>query len=314
MIVLDERRIQANRRDICFWTVEPTEEEELAQGSTFSESASDESETPRSPESERSFPTTPKRTDGNQCVANTDKMQPLPQSDALQTPKKSTFTEEEHFADRFMKWFAKQILKPQVQGVIVTLFLIIFGGMLYCATQLTQEFDYIDMVPKDSYLRHYFGAVDDYTVRSGLYPYVFFRDVDQSDPTIQDQMQAYLDDLTESSAITHQPVYFWLRDFKGFVADNEATFGNMTFNEQIGEFFKDPGWEDLYGEHVVISKEDGHIIESRCIAYVDVDMRTTKAGIDMLSHMREVSGRQPINQDRDDWAFFTYSDEYHILE
>ena len=309
LVVIDERRIQANRRDVCFWTIEPEaedEEEDLAQGSTFSVS-DDSSETPRSPGAETSMD-----------KSDTKKVPPTTLTlNKPQKPKKGTrkSAPEEHFADRFMKWFAKQILKPQIQGVVVTAFLIIFGSMLYCATQLTQEFDYIDMVPKDSYLRGYFGAIDDFS-QKGIYPYVFFRDVDQSDPIIQDQMQAYIDDLTASSAISEMPAYFWLRDFKQFVSENDATLGNMTFNEQIGEFFRDPGWEDLYGEHVVISKEDGHVVESRCIAYVDVDMRKTKPGLAMLERMREVTSRQPINQDRDggDWAFLTYSDEYHLLE
>ena len=156
LVVLDERRIQAKRRDICFWTVEPEDDEEaddLANGSTWSDSG-ESSEAPRSPGAE----TVASKEDNNDA-----KKPPTTLTLNIPTkPKKgqSKSVQEEHFADRFMKWFAKQILKPQIQGVVVTAFLIIFGGMLYCATQLTQEFDYIDMVPKDSYLRSYYGAID----------------------------------------------------------------------------------------------------------------------------------------------------------
>jgi len=314
LVVLDERRIAANRRDICIWSIEPYEDDDEAE--VPSTNTFDTTVLPQSPDSKSSIPSTlatPPQvsTDDESSVADKSNDTEVP---SKQTKVPTKMQEKEHFADRFMKWFAKKILLKSVQVVVVASFLIIFGGMLYCATQLKQEFDYIDMVPKESYLRDYYTALDDYTIRNGLNVYVFFRDVDQSDPVIQEQMEAYLEDLYDANAIAHPPVYFWLRDFKGWVSDNNVTLGNLTFNEQIGEFFKDPSWEDLYGEHVALSKEDGHVVESRCIAYVDVDMRTTEAGTAMLENMRKVTARQPVNQDKDDWAFFTYADDYHILE
>jgi len=222
--------------------------------------------------------------------------------------------QSDHFADRFMNWFAHQLLKPRVQGFVVVVFLALFASMLCMTTFLKQEFNYIDMVPKDSYMKNYYQALTTYSERRGLDIYVFFRDVDQSDPDMQDQMEAYVNDLVDSGAVAHQPAYFWLRDFKQYVEENNEKLGNRTFNEQILHFFKNPSWEDLYGEHVVYNKTTGDVSMSRLTAYVDVDMQNSKDGTDMLAHMQMVSGRQPINQDgREDWAFFTYSDDYHIL-
>ncbi|CAB9516753.1 Pick C1-like protein 1 [Seminavis robusta] len=303
LIVLDERRIQANKKDICFWSV-AEKDDCLQQGETFSDNED-------SPVKQPNDNTIRTNTD-EEAVVEKGIVEKVPSKSLPQDDLEPYVAEKTHFADRFMYWWAKRMLRPFNQGIVVVLFLVVLATSLIAATRLKQEFNYIDMVPNDSYLKDYFTAIDDYTVRNGLYVYVFFRDVDQSDPDVQQQMLDYIDDLNDSDAIAHYPVYFWLRDFNQFVADNPK-LADLTFNEKIATFFKDPGWEDLYGEHVVIS-DDGSVIESRCVAYVDVNMQKSKDGTDMLKEMRAVSSRQPINQGKEHWPFLTYSDEYHILE
>ena len=128
-------------------------------------------------------------------------------------------------------------------------------------------------------------------------------------------MQAYVDDLTYSGVISGPPVYFWLRDFRNFMAQTENfDLSLQPFNEQIAAFFSDEGWQELYGEHVAISDDDGSIMESRVVAYIDVDLSSSRAGTDLLDKLRAVSGRQPVNEGRDEWAFLTYADEYHLWE
>jgi Patched family len=310
-VILDERRIQANRKDVCIWSVadnnnDNNNTESIQEADTFPDNGdilvNGEMTT---------------RTITDKSSSN-DFENDVPQK--IVSPKKSIRSkrdpcvpEQEHFADRFMNWFARKLLQPVNQGIVIVVFLLVLSGSLIAATKLKQEFNFIDMVPDDSYMRNYMVALDDYTNRNGLYVYVFFRDVDQSNPEIQQQMLDYVDDLTDSKAIAHYPVYFWLRDFLQFVAENNATLGSVTFNDQIGTFLKDPGWEDLYGEHVVVS-EDGSVFESRCVAYVDVSIQVTKEGTDMLKSIREVDARQPVNQGQDEWTFLTYSDDYHIFE
>lgn len=294
LVVLDERRIQNKKLDICFW----------------SSGASSDLEETTSEESDESGPSSNTDSDTGYDVERSEPRKKITTS--------KQYGPEPHFADRFMNWFAKQLLKPSMQATVIVAFLAILGGSIYSATYLRQQFNYIDLVPKDSYLRKYYRALDDYTHRGGLYIYVFFRFVDQSDPEIQNQMQGYVQDLVQSKAIAEPPTYFWLRDFKEFVAE-DTKLANMTFEEQIAIFLDDPGNKDLYGEHVVIEKNKtspdyGKVIESRCIAYVDVNLQNSKQGTKMLTEMRDVTRRQPINQARDDWPFFTYADEYNLIE
>jgi Patched family len=306
LIVLDERRIQANRKDICIWSVAADKAEDIQEADTFPDNGG----------SPINLEVTT-RTITEQSSTN-DLEQDGPQK--IAKPKKSRrgkydefIPQREHFADRFMYWFALRLLRPVNQAIVIVVFLLLLSVSLIAATKLKQEFNYIDMVPADSYLKDYMLALDDYTNRNGLYVYVFFRDVDQSSPEVRQQMLDYVDDLTDSKAIAHYPVYFWLRDFNLFLDANNATLGDLTFNEQIASFLKDPGWEELYGEHIVV-REDGSVFESRCVAYVDVNIQVTKDGTDMLKHMREIDSRQPINQGQDEWTFLSYSDEYHIFE
>jgi Niemann-Pick C1 protein len=67
-----------------------------------------------------------------------------------------------------------------------------------------------DMLPDDSYLKDAFDAIDDYQARSGAAPFVYFRYVNQADPAIQDQMTQYVMDLVEIESIEEEPEEFWL--------------------------------------------------------------------------------------------------------
>lgn len=309
LIVLDERRIAANKLDVCFWSEGPSNDDILP-GGTFEDSADSPTHAQLTNSSDASMSDTPKP---HPKLQTTDSCLFKPQrQESRKIPK---INEKAHFADRFMYWFSKKLLIPRVQTFVVVLFLFVLMGSVCCATRLRQQFNYVDMVPDDSYMKDYHQAQIDYTHRSGVYTYVFFRDVDQSDPAIQDQMMNYVEDLTNSGAIDHYPVYFWLPDFKEYVASNQDTLGNMTFEAQIAEWFKDPTIDDLYGEHVVVDKEDGTVTQSRCVAFIDTDLQNVQAGTDMLTDIRAVDTRQPINHDgRARWAFLTYADDYHILE
>jgi Patched family len=301
LIVLDEQRIAANRLDVCFWATRPTPDA-LAVGDTFEETES---------------PTNTRVSASSDSLGSEDG-RPVQNTAVKQrrvSRKIQPIEEKAHVADRFMYWFANKLLLPKVQVFVVALFLFVLMGSISAATRLRQKFNYVDMVPSDSYMKDYFEAMDEYTHRTGIYTYVFFRDVDQSDPIIQDEMMNYVEDLTTSGAIAHYPVYFWLKDFKEYVQDFKDILGELTFEEQILEFFKVPGFEDLYGEHVAYNETTGEVWESRCVAYVDVDLQDTKDGSEMLNSIRHVDARQPINNDgRERWAFLTYADDYHMIE
>ena len=233
----------------------------------------------------------------------------------------TTNTEDtvQHPADRIMGWFAVQILKGWFQCLSLMLFAALSVASIYFATKLEQQFDFTDTVPHDSYLKAYYSSLSRYTETSGVHSNAYFRDVDQSDPAIQQQMLAYMDDLIADGNVD-RPAYFWLLDFKTFVTDREQEdlfFGNMTFEEQMDDFLSVPIYQTLYKE--AIGREfsgpvGGRVWETRCNIHINVDRQDSKATVDMLANLRSISGQQPINQDVDDWRFFTYDNVYHLYE
>ena len=169
------------------------------------------------------------------------------------------------------------------------------------------------MLPDDSYLKDAFNALDDYQARSGAAPFVYFRNVDQSDPAIQEQMTKYVMDLVTIDAIQEPPDDFWLWDFQNYTENASNDFRNLSFEEQLVKFLEEPAFRETYEDHIV--HENGKISASRCLIFMDnVDWDEVKQQIDALHDQRDVTKAQAINKGRDDWFFFTYFGGYDIWE
>ena len=312
ILVLDERRIQANRMDWC--TCVRVEE---ASNNGSSENKMDQNrqrepetiELADDPQFENALATDEENDDDN----SNHSVLAAPRSEESNDGNSEERYTKTHPADRFMSWFATQLLKPKFQVLAVLAFCFVLGGSIYNATQLRQEFDFTDLVPKDSYLKRYYRAKEMYST-VGLYNYAIFRDVDQSDPAIQEQMEKYVNDLaTEGPA--DEPTYFWLRDFKAFM--NEPENKNLTylsFEDQIREFLDVPFNNELYDSHIGRPTGGGTVFESRVQLHVNVDLTDSKDATEMLASLRKVSKAQEINRGQKDWKFFTYDSEYHMYE
>lgn len=86
----------------------------------------------------------------------------------------------------------------------------------------------------------------------------------------------------------------------------------MTIQEQINLAFSVPAIQETYGRHVVFDDE-GRITASRCFTYLEnIDLNVVRQQIDLLKAQREITERQPINQGSDDWSFFTFERLYFI--
>ena len=80
------------------------------------------------------------------------------------------------------------------------------AGSLVGVSTLEQHFDMNDMVPKDSYIRGYYTSLRHFSkTRNGMASYAFFRDMDQSDRGVQQQMLQFVDELAETGAIAAVP-------------------------------------------------------------------------------------------------------------
>ena len=277
LLALDERRIQAKRRDCCCCV--PIRENEEEEG----------------------------------CKpANVVDHIPA-KEDAVHLPPLEMH--ELHWSDRCMAWYADKLLHPISQLLVMVAFFLLLVVSVYFTAQMTQEFDMNDMVPHDSYLRGYYSSLKQYSkTRNGIPSYVFFRDLDQSQPEVQYHMLQFVDDLADKGAIASHPTNFWLQDFLNFVNETTA-MTNTSFNDQIESFINVPLYRTLYHDHIV-RDSNGTITESRCEAYINVDISDAKAGIRELKRLEEIARSQPANEGLDghEWTMFTYNDMYNLWE
>ncbi|CAB9508257.1 Pick C1-like protein 1 [Seminavis robusta] len=290
LIVLDEKRIQANRMDYCTCFTVPQDDDD-----------DDDHKKNNNQQDENN---------GGELV---EEAQQQHEDEPTTT---TTAPQQTHIADRLMGWWSNQLLKPAVQTIAMLAFLGLSAASIYFATKLDQEFDFTALVPADSYLKEYYDSLDDYTKVTGMMTQAYFKDVDQGDRNIQKQMVQYIDELVATGEVA-EPAYFWLRDFTLYsnqqYSESNGTFPSMNFDQQINEFLKDPIYYELYDEDIGRSRQRT-VQETRVNLRMLVDAKDSKASVDMLSAVREVSGAQPINQGIDDWKFFTYSGEYHVYE
>jgi predicted RND superfamily exporter protein len=217
--------------------------------------------------------------------------------------------------DRFMEWYAPTLLLPWVQVLVIVTFCAILAACSVSTTHLQQAFDFTEVLPADSYITPFVKAFEYYSVRTPVAPDVYFRFVDQSDVVVQDQMIQFVDDLVGIDSIVEEPDFFWLRDFRSFVAaSNASDIGEETFHIQLEHFLSDPLYFKLYGDDIV-RDEAGTILASRCTLYMgQVDLEDVNNQKKALEDQEDVSGAQPINQGSHTLKFFTYDEKYNIWE
>ena len=142
------------------------------------------------------------------------------------------------------------------------------------------------MLPDDSYLVDAFDALDAYQARSGAAPFVYFRNVDQSDLDVQRQMEDFVMDLVEIDAILEPPEDFWLWDFQRYNETSGADFQALPFEEQIVQFLAEPAYRERYEDHVV--HENGKISTSRCLIFMgtndELSLRAKSALVECISN------------------------------
>ena len=264
-IVMDERRIMANRRDCftCFQVVE--QDNEAAQ-----EQADDR------------------------------------RLDMDDGPVESA-------ADKLMLRYAKFLLKPWVKAAVVCVFLTFSVLCAFSAAKMRQKFDITELLPKDSFVTSYLNAEKAYSSRKQTSYDIYFRNVNQSDPEIQQQMRDFIKDIVDGmDSILSMPERFWLDDLEDYVG--LANLQDLPFDEQVDRFLSVPLINEFYGGQIS-RNEDGVIIASRVKVDADgLDLSDVKAQINALKQQEDITQRQPINKGRSKPAFYTYSSEYRLWE
>jgi len=167
--------------------------------------------------------------------------------------------------------------------------------------------------------------------RVSLNPFFFVhvgysRDVDQSDPDIQQQMTQYVQELADLPQIGEGPPFFWVRDFPALAESDEAAelgfdVSNLTFNEKIDVALSIPQVRQVFAQDIVRDKESGNITASRTYLQLrHVNMYEVTNQIDMLLDQRRITQSQPINSPENvkanggELPFFTFDDLYYFWE
>jgi Niemann-Pick C1 protein len=292
-MVLDERRVQTRRKDICFWIVMPDDDDEEEKAEEKEHDAQRHDHEPKNAASTESN-ATPIRLTGYEKSAQ----------------------------ERFMGWYADKLLHPASKAFVLVLFAAYTAGCIYSTALLTQQFNVENYVPKDSHVQTFFVNFEQY---SSLFRaiQVYFRNEDQSDPVIQQQMIAYTEELAQMDQIGAPPMFFWLRDFADMANNPEfeeqaLALGlqkNATFEEQIDSALSIPEVRDVYGEDIVRDPDTGVIISSRCYLYLrKIDMESIPNQISLLLDQRKITQNQPINTGKKEASFFTFDDLYFFFE
>ena len=212
--------------------------------------------------------------------------------------------------DSLMKRYTRFLLRPVVQGIVLTLFAALFGTCLYRATNLSQQFAFTDVLPEDSYVPDFYRSVDRYTDRSVLSVLVVFRDVNQTDPEIHTQMKAYVDDL--SSANNTRMDGCWVHIYNETLKENPDV-ALLPFDEQIDFFRIDSDFNEAIDKFVQFA-DDGSINISTCRISVSVAFDSVEQQIASLQQQRDATARQPINNGSVDGAFFSYEENFQLWE
>ena len=280
LLVLDEQRIQQRRRDACVCVTVVVGEEE-------SQRVNDN--------------------DDEEGEADQEQLQEPPQDKAIHNP---------NFVDRFMGWYSETLLNPIIKGIVLIVFAALFAVCAYSSSKLRQEFEVTELLPRGSYVTSFLDAFDRYSSRA-LPIYAYFRNIDQSDDNMQQQMIRYMEDLAALDQFGDPP-FCWVRDVRELLdTDQEVNtlVGNLTFHEQLQVLLSIPSVREVYGDNIVFD-DNGDIVASRCILYAeklnvdDVDEQT-----DLLHAQKEVTANQPVNKEKpDEWSFFTYDDLYLTWE
>jgi len=215
--------------------------------------------------------------------------------------------------DRVMEAYGRFLLNKWVRLVTIIIFAVFSCLCAYSTTSLRQDFDVIELLPNDSYLASYYKAQRAYASTQQLSIGVFFRNVDQSDPDIQQQMNDYVDQLVDGlDAVGSPPEFFWLNHLGEFT----ATMGisDEPFEAQLDAFLGVDVIDEFYGGSI-IRDESGGIVYSKVTLKLDqLDVSNVRQQIRTLNQQRKISKRHPINQGRGENAFFTYSTEYKTWE
>ena len=189
-------------------------------------------------------------------------------------------------------WLADRYV-PQLTskaGIAVTLVVFTaFTGMnVYGISQLTENFDPVDLVPDESYARIFINKARsfelmewDYYMTAGMY----YEDVDYHKPEVQDAIVALETDALANKHTDDAFIFSWMAAFRSWANDSEYDNAAI-FSAAVQDFLED-GANAAYRDHILF-KTDGTIMMSRSILY-HIDVAETDGKIAAMHEMTKTT-------------------------
>jgi hypothetical protein len=133
----------------------------------------------------------------------------------------------------------------------------------------------------------------------------YFRNVNQSDPAIQDQMRSFLDDLSALPHVSGSPPFCWVQQFPSFQKLYARELENLTVSEQIKEALSIPALNELYGPDIIIDHVTGEIVASRCWIFMRaLDLDDVHDQLEFYEDQNALARAQPVNANSKALSFF----------
>ena len=145
LLVLDERRVQAHQQNCCFWRPVPRDEDSLEDDEDNIMDSDDYNDEHDDSSSEGSVI----MTDSMMADEEDDDVPPTSRRRKTRRRHRPRYRRgrrnkpavpEEHFSERFMIWYSKQLLRPISKALVLFAFSCYFGFCLYRATLLTRKY------------------------------------------------------------------------------------------------------------------------------------------------------------------------------
>jgi predicted RND superfamily exporter protein len=208
-----------------------------------------------------------------------------------------------------MVWYASIILQPITQAIVIIGFVALFVASAISASKLTEEFNFKDALPRDSYILDFTEAYSKTTSTGLIEPYVYFRYVDFG-PDTRVQMRNYLSELANSSIFAGPPRLFWL----DFFELSAGSVPDLNFTAQMDHFLSNEMYAYLFARDIS-RDENGNVVASRVRMRINVDIENAKDQIAAMKTQEAISKAQPINAERQgDLAFFCYDGIFKLWE
>ena len=142
---------------------------------------------------------------------------------------------------------------------------------------------------------------------------IYFSNVDQSDVSIQSQVEEYVNKLVDLENVIAPPLCFWIHDFKMAVEEaekNNLISESLSFNEQLDYFLRE---YPQYDNDIAYDKE-GNIWASRTKVTLRLDLNNGTCQIEFFEDQKSITTDQSVNVGREDMSFFIYNDHFGIWE